>query len=402
MKNSHLYLRVIVILCAALCARLVFTSISPLQELIQTDLYSNYQQLGLLASLPQLSSGIFSLSVPFLLQRVTSITVSAIGLTLITVLGAAILIQKSHLPFYLIVVTVGSGMALLQIALLSVVKQYYVKKQTQMIAAIVACMHLGSAIAAISTLSIAQVLDGWRYALLFYATFVFVILFFWLIIFGKTPANNTHYNISINSSKLHYDKAKPPYHLLRNASTWWLVAYFISSGVVYVSLLTWLPNYRIFHGGTLQQGGNFLTLFVVFQALAAITLSLIGNDKQNKQKQLIYACLLCLFSIVIVYLFQLSLLPRFTSMIYLFPILIGLGLGASFAISMTLPGLYGKNHHETAFISMMAMGIGGTLCAPAPYLIGYLHDMTDNPLVSIWVVFIAIMLMLFIAPKLKQ
>jgi CP family cyanate transporter-like MFS transporter len=66
------------------------------------------------------------------------------------------------------------------------------------------------------------------------------------------------------------------------------------------------------------------------------------------------------------------------SMILLWIILLGIGGGFAFGLSMMFFSLRTENAHQAAELSGMAQSIGYSLAAIGPALIGYLHDVTNS------------------------
>ncbi|MDF1764631.1 MAG: MFS transporter, partial [Oleibacter sp.] len=181
--NSRMVVGVMFVLLVALTLRIGFTSVSPLQGLIQQDMGSLYWQLGLLATLPQFASGIFSFLMPWLLERFQPERIVILGLLLIGSLSAVTVVGDTHIALFAVMTIVGSGMALTQTSLQSVIKKRYPKYSFRLSSAMVAGMHAGSAIAALTTLGLAMSLGSWRYSVLCFGVFALLVCLFWALVF---------------------------------------------------------------------------------------------------------------------------------------------------------------------------------------------------------------------------
>ncbi|GIP20992.1 hypothetical protein J22TS3_12670 [Paenibacillus sp. J22TS3] len=74
----------------------------------------------------------------------------------------------------------------------------------------------------------------------------------------------------------------------------------------------------------------------------------------------------------------LGLLYGSSDLILLWIIILGIGGGFAFSLSMMFFGLRTENAHQAAELSGMAQSIGYLLAAVGPALIGYLHDVTNS------------------------
>jgi MFS transporter, CP family, cyanate transporter len=76
---------------------------------------------------------------------------------------------------------------------------------------------------------------------------------------------------------------------------------------------------------------------------------------------------------------------------YLWVLLIGAGQAACFALGLNLFVLRTREIADTAAVSAMAQGVGYTLCAVGPLLVGVLHEVTRSwtpPLVLLLVLLV--------------
>ncbi len=382
----RMILSIIAIMMASLTLRIIYTSISPLQLETQNSLGTSFGEFGMLAALPQLCAGIFSFSLPFLLKKYNSEQIAAIGLGLMCVLISTPLVAGSLFRLYLLVSLVGVGIAITQPALQAVIKHHFPNHSMQMVALMILCMHFGSSLAAIETHNLATRFGDWHWSLFIFGMIICCSTFIWVASF---------------KADIRPHKSAPPHqptpsmkHLHFKKMTWLIVMYFVSSGIIYISLLAWLPNYFYSINSDKQHAANMLGVFVFNQAIAAFLLIMFARDHWNKRLLLLLAAglTICGISIAIFAGPEWSLA---------FPLLCGLGLGVSFPVAMTLPHMYGNNPSETATLTMFALGVGSTLCAPFPFVIGWLKDISNNPDVLLWITLSSAVFMLVLIPVFK-
>jgi|GEM_PF-4217004 len=384
--GSRMLLSISAIMMAALTLRIIYTSISPLQLDIQGELGASFSEFGMLSALPQFCAGVFSFALPFLLKRFTPEQIAAMGLGLMCILIATPVLVSSLGWLYFVVILVGAGIAFTQPALQAVIKHHFPDRSMQMVALTILCMHMGSSIAAFTTHGFSISLGNWRWSLFLFGLVMLSSAIIWILTFRS--------DIQQHISAANRPARPVTRHLYFDKITWLIVLYFVSSGIIYISLLAWLPNFFYSILPDKQHAANMLGVFVFNQAIAAFVLTLFARDHWNKRQLLYLAGALTLCGVAIALLAD-------TRWAMAFPLLCGLGLGISFPVAMTLPHLYGDNPHETATLSMFALGVGSTLCAPFPFLIGWLKDISNNPDILLWVTLVSAMTMILVIPGFK-
>lgn len=376
---------IVAILLAALTLRVIFTGVSPHQLALQDSLNASYSEFGLLAALPQFSAGLFSFLIPLAMRYANSEQITLAGLVLMASLILTPLAADSLHLVYLLFIVGGAGISLAQPAMQAVIKHHYPTRTLQMVSLTILGLHSGAGFTAVVSPYLAQNLGGWAWSLSFLGVLIAVCAIFWAITFS------TDLNALGRRPKRAY---KPKGRLHRQKITWLITIYFVSSGTVYISLLSWLPGYFLELGKSAQYGANMLGAFVFCQALSALTLTIFSRDHWGRRKLLTVGTVLTALGITVAVF-------EWQAGIELFPILTGLGLGISFPVAMSLPHAYGSTPQETAKLTMFALGIGSMLCAPFPFIVGWIKDieLLQDPLVLI--VMASTIVMALIIPTLK-
>ncbi|MGV6818472.1 MAG: MFS transporter [Thiotrichales bacterium] len=367
-RSFHPVQGIIAILLGSMTLRIIFTGISPHQQAVQEDLGASYAQFGLLAALPQFCTGLFSFLLPLALRLASPEQVALVGLTLISTLLLAPFTGHSLGMLYLLVILGGAGIALTQPAMQAVIKHHYPRRTLQMVSLSILGMNCGAGLTAIASPALANSLGGWTWALGFLGLLIVPCAIFWAMSFSvdlHTPTAPPARKIS--NGKMYKSKL-----------TWLIVAYFVSSGTVYISLLSWLPGFFQEQGDSHQHAANMLGIFVFSQAVAALGLTIISRDHWGRRKLLTLGFVLMITGILIA-------ITQWRIGLIFFPVLTGLGLGVSFPVAMSLPHAYSTSPEETAQLTMYALGAGSMLCAPFPFFIGWLKDLNllADPLIVI-------------------
>ena len=87
----------------------------------------------------------------------------------------------------------------------------------------------------------------------------------------------------------------------------------------------------------------------------------------------------------------LGLLYAPSGSLWLWAVVLGLGQGGTFSIGLALIVLRSPDAHVASHLSGMAQGVGYTLAALGPFLVGLVHDLSDG-WNAVGVIFIAISL----------
>lgn len=162
-----------------------------------------------------------------------------------------------------------------------------------------------------------------------------------------------------------------------NTSIWtstlaWSVTLFmgIQSFIFYV-LVAWLPEMLVGKGLSTIQAGGMLSLLQM-TLLPIIFIVPIIAEKRPDQKSFVWVLFL-LFDFGI-----LGLMGNNMKIVTLSIMGIGIAGGITFSLSMMFFNLRTTSAKQAAELSGMAQSIGYLLAATGPFLLGFLHDVTQN------------------------
>ncbi|EUJ19820.1 hypothetical protein MAQA_06693 [Listeria aquatica FSL S10-1188] len=365
------------IIFVAINLRMPITSISPLLELIRFDLPMSNTLAGFLTTLPLIAFAIIS---PFVskLSRKLGVEQLVFYTLLFLVFGSFIRPLGNNLAFLLAgTLLIGIGIAIGNVILPSIIKKEFPFKLGLLTGVYSISMNLFAAIASGLSFPLASNIGlGWRGTLYIFAGFAVLALIIWLPQLNKKQKPFSSANL----------KGSAPAH----RSVWksklaWQIAIVmgIQSAVFYINV-AWLPVIVQDRGFTASDGG-FMLSFMQFGIIPITFIIPIIAGKTKDQRLLMnLASLFICLGIV-------GLMLPVANLLYLaiISVLLGIGGGMAFSLSMMFFSLRTNTPEEAAETSGMAQSVGYVLAAFGPLLFGFLHDMLGNFEVALLVLLLA-------------
>ncbi|MER7795233.1 MFS transporter [Streptomyces sp. NPDC097640] len=344
--------------------RAPITSVSPLLERVRGDLGLSGVTISVLASLPVLCLGVFAFMAPRLGERVRSRTLLAV---LLGVLAAGALIRTgSSAPQLLLgTVLVAAPIGVANVLLPGLIKREFPDSVAGVSVFYSAMLTFGAAVGPALVVPLSDLTgSAWRAPLVLLTVPMAVAAIVAVLIAmdhrgadaGALPADAVPVPI-----------AAP--RLWRDPLAWRVTVFFGAQALLSYTAFGWLPTMWQDRGMSAASGGLALSLCNLVGMAGAALLSVSGRRFADQRPAAVtVACLSGLG------LAGVLLAPR----VLLWPsvILLGLGLGAGFALAISLFALRSPDAPTTAALSGMAQGIGYLIGVLGPLGAGVLHDMS--------------------------
>lgn len=363
----------LIIAVLALNLRPTLTSTGPLLNDIQLSVGLDLQGASLLTVLPMVCMGVFPLLLPWFGRRVTENIWMITGLSIIALANfwrywladSASLISSALIG--------GAGIAIVQAIAPGVVKRWYPKKVPLVMGVYSASLMAGGGLAAMLSPLVAHHFDHWQLGVSIWGIPAVLAILLWRL----RPKEG----LSVN----HESKV---INFFVNRRAWLLAGYFGLVNGGYACMIAWLPSFAQGLGWSAQKSGELIGLMTVFQVIAALVVPTLSGEKLDRRPWL-----LCALGIQLVGLCGLVFAANLALMLWV--ALIGAGLGACFALTLTvaldhtpLPKLAGV---LTAFVQ----GVGFIITAIIPYVAGWLRQLTGGFEWS-WVMLIMILMLMLV------
>lgn len=160
-----------------------------------------------------------------------------------------------------------------------------------------------------------------------------------------------------------------PTGLLRDRAAWLVTGFMGIQSLLFYVLLSWLPDILRDSGLSPGRAGLMLSVVMVFGLPGALLAPMIAARIGNQRP-------LVLFSVTMWTLGLLGLLLTPGTGTPAWMVLLGLGQGTAFGLSLTLILLRAPDRAHVAALSGMAQSFGYCLAAAGPFAVGLSHQLT--------------------------
>lgn len=356
-KSASLALILGVVLIAA-NLRAPITSVGPLVSYIRDDLGISNTLAGMITTLPLLAFALFSPFAPNLANKYgtrltifSSIIFLTIGITIRSVAGS--------IGLFLGTAIIGLAISVCNVLLPSLVKLDFPDKIGTMTGIYTVSMNAFGAIASGVSVPIALSF-GWSGSLGIWIILSFVAMAIWI---PQLKRNQK----SVNNE----DKENIKVSLWKSPLAWQVSIYMGLQSLLFYSMVAWLPEILIDRGMASSQAGLMLSLLQIAIIPVTFIISIIAGRRSNQRFLVIIGTVCALIGI-------LGLLSGNLNYAYICVILLGVGGGFKFGLSMMFFNLRTLSVDEAARLSGMAQSVGYLLAACGPMLFGYLHDISNG------------------------
>ncbi|MFX3650115.1 MAG: CynX/NimT family MFS transporter [Paenibacillus sp.] len=360
--------------------RTPLTSVGPLVSLIRDDIQISNTLAGLITTLPLLAFALLSPVVPKLGRMYGVERIILIALIFLTV-GIVIRSLSGAANLYLGTAILGFAIAVCNVLLPSIIKRDFPTKMGSVTGLYSISMSLCGAIA--SGISVPLAVNAglqWQGALGIWGILSFVSILCWLPQFR----NQTRQTATTSQQKDTNDV-----NVWRSPLAWQVTLFMGIQSMVFYVLIAWLPEILKQQGIDSNQSGWYLSIMQLAMLPFTFLVPVIAGRMSNQRLLVVITTTLLLTG-------TLGLLYGNYSIILLWIIILGIGGGSAFSLSMMFFGLRTENARQAAELSGMAQSIGYLLAAVGPALIGYLHDATNSWKLPLYILFGASVLLFLV------
>jgi len=363
---------------AALTLRPQIVGVGPLIPSIQDAFGSSHAVVGLLSTIPVLCMGLFAPVAAYLAARIGTRRAMTLGLALIGVFGVLRATMPSVWLVVLLTWPVGIGMGLGNALAPISVKEHFEHRPAAGTGVYMTGIQIGSTGAAALAVPLAGWLYGWRGALIAISCVALASLVAWVALtWGEAP----HTAPAVSVPRLPW----------RSRTAWLLVAVFATMASAYYGLNAWLPDAYAEHGWSDRSAGLLLAMMNL-TAIPASFLIPYASDRTGRRSPFLLGLSLCFITGAVV-------LVAFPGIAYAGALLAGIAQGGLFALVMTLPLDFERTPKHVGALVAMMLGLGYTIGAIAPFLLGAVRDATGSFDAVLWLAagFLAVQFFLLLA-----
>lgn len=339
------------------------TSVGPVLPEIRQDFGLSATAGSLLSTLPILMFGLGALLVPRLLHRVSpnkAITISLLALAV----GGNLRLLPFIVVLYLGTIIIGLGVAVGNIVPSLITRRDFPTRIGGVMGMVAGAISFSAAVAALITYPLATQLGSWREALAVWAILPLIIFIIWQ--FYRNPSTK-----DVPLTTPHNMKA-----LLRNPLAWSLTFYFGFQSINFHSMNTWLPTILREAGTDPVTAGNQLALLV----LIGLPTGLFVPPLAARFTSQVGLCVtfVVIFAVGLVGIYSFAIYGLWPAATWLWVFLLGVGLGSSFPLALTLVLLRSGSPETSRDLGSFMQGGGYIISATGPLVMGFLRDVTNS------------------------
>jgi len=349
----------------ALTLRPQIVGVGPLLPDIQESLNTTHAVAGLLATIPVLCMGLFAPPAAYLSARVGTRTAITISVLLVGVFGVARSVAPSVALVVLLTWPVGIGMGLAGAVVPVAVKERFATRPAGPTGVYTTGIQTGSAVSAAMAVPLAAWLGGWRASLAVFSVATVGVAVIWVVLTRHDPASERR-------------PERPPRLPWHSRVAWLLVALFALMASTYYGINAWLPDSYVERGWSTQSAGSLLAVLNLVAIPAAFVVPWLSDRVWTRR-----TWLLAMATAFVVGAFGIVLAPAGA---YLWVMALGIASGGMFSLVLTVPLDLEPDPARVGALVGMMLGLGYTIGALSPFLLGAIRDATDSFTTSLWLI----------------
>ncbi|MCW6093111.1 MFS transporter [Clostridium sporogenes] len=359
-KSASLMLIIGIIFIAA-NLRAPLTSVGPLVKFIRDNLHISNTLAGMITTLPLFAFALFSPIAPRLGRKFGVELVLLLSVIFLTV-GIILRSLSGVAGLFIGTAIIGLAISVANVLIPSLIKRDFSEKIGVMTGVYSISMNTFGAIASGISVPIATRLGlKWSGALGIWGILSFISIILWL---PQVKRNDERVSEG-------YKTVSSNVNLWKSSLAWQVSLFMGLQSLVFYSMVAWMPEILMQKGMSSNRAGWMLSLMQLALIPFTFIVSVLAGRRSNQRSLVISGCLFILIGI-------LGLLYGSSQFVFLWIIILGIGGGFAFSLSMMFFSLRTENSNEAAQLSGMAQSLGYLLAAFGPILFGFLHDATNS------------------------
>lgn len=355
-RRAGVTLAVVGLLLLGLNLRPALAAIGPLLDLIQPATGLSSTGASLLTVLPIVAMGVFSMAGGVLRRLLGERGGISLGVALVALACLSRALPLAGIAMLGSALLAGIGIALVQALLPATIKRRYPDQVGRMMGLYTTSIMGGAAIAAASAAGLSERL-GWNGALSFWAVPAALALALWLVSSGDVPGATGQSRANAATSINWWGRPR----------TWLLLAFFGIGTGAFTLVLAWLPPFYTQLGWDRAAAGYLMAGVTLTEVLAGLTVSAVIGRFPDRRGPIFLVLSLLIGGLVCLMLAPVPLaLPAC--------IMLGLGIGALFPLSMILAMDQSDNPADAGALLSTVQGGGYLIASLMPLLAGWLRD----------------------------
>jgi CP family cyanate transporter-like MFS transporter len=348
---------------AALTLRPQIVGAGPLFGEIEESLDTSHAVVGLLGTIPVLCMGLFAPPAPYVAQRLGTRWAVALAVGLVGVFGVLRAVAPGIALVVLLTWPIGIGMGIAGALAPVAVKERFAHRPGAATGVYTTGVQIGSAVSAALAVPLSGLLWGWRASLLVFSAVSCGLALAWLLLTRHEPPHAR-------------PGGRPPRLPWRSGRAWLLVAIFGLMACTYYGINSWVPDSLVERGWSDDAAGAVLAALNITAIPAAFLVPYLSDRFGGRRPWLVVMG--CSFVVGVVGF------ATWDGGAWAWATFAGLASGAMFALVLTLPLDFEEQTARVGALVGMMLGVGYTIGAASPLLLGAVRDVTGSYSGSLW------------------
>jgi MFS transporter, CP family, cyanate transporter len=352
-KSSSVELLAAVVL-TGLNLRPLFGSLPPLLADVRAELGLSAAAAGLLTTGPLLCLGALAQLGPRIARRYPVEKLLLVAM-LVTAAGTALRGVGGVAPLYAGTMLAGAAIALSQVVVPALVRARAPERAGVLTGAYSMALVSGATIATLTAIPLEEAFGGWRPELAVWALPALVAAAFWVPLAARA-----------------HDPVPAPVGkpLWREPMAWSIALFMGLQSMAFFATTTWLPELLEADGFSEGYAGTLSGITQLIQAAPAFVVPLLAARARTQTHLLAVIVGTALVGLLGVLLAS--------DLALLWMVFLGIGQGGALGLGLILPVLRGRDPHQVAGMTAMAMGVGYLIAATGPALVGAVRDASPD------------------------
>lgn len=357
--------------------RPVLAAVGPLFPLLQSTAGLSATQFSLLTTLPVAMMGLAALAGPTLLRHTGAWRGIAIGLFILALAAALRVFSLNALWLIATALLAGAGIGMIQALIPTMIKRDYARSAGTLMSLFSTGIMAGAALAAASAAPAAETV-GIHFTLAAAALPAIIALGIWLTGIAQQTAAPTAAAVVPRTTQ----------------RAWLLLIFFGIGTAAYTLVLAWLPALYIAAEWSARSSGYLLAGLTLTEVAAGFMVSLVVHRFSDRRPLLMLVLLLLLAGLI-------CLIGWPGEMPVISTLLLGLGIGALFPLSLTVTLDHAATAAEAGKLLARVQGGGYLIAATMPVIAGVVRDRADSLNVAWLIMSAGVIVLLIIATRFR-
>ncbi|MFE4813296.1 CynX/NimT family MFS transporter [Peribacillus simplex] len=342
--------------------RAPLTSVGPLVTSIRDNLGISNTLSGSLTTLPLLSFALLSPFAPRIARRFGMELTLFLSLILLTI-GIGVRSVGGVPTLFIGTILIGLAIAIGNVLLPSLIKHNFARNIGLMTGTYAVSMNLCGAIGSGISIPLTSSSGlGWAGALGCWGILSLITVFLWMPQLRRPFKSGKDVQTAQKDRKI---------NLWRSGLAWQITFFMGLQSFIFYTVITWMPEILEQKGLNADEAGWMLSIMQLAVIPITFLVPILAGRLQSQR-------LLVVPPVVFLIVGIFGILYGSTLFIPVCMILIGIGVGTVFSLSMMFFSLRTQSTHEATELSGMAQSFGYLLAAIGPVLFGLLHDITHS------------------------